>query len=182
VLPAGVGSRVLIRGRSHHHNGTARASQKSRQAFYENPTTGTGAVAEFRRALNLAPNSTREKLNYALALLKAGKSDEAVDLLKRVQKLHASMPHTWFNLGIYYRKNGDEQLAIEQFRGMLRLIPDEPVAHYQLGALLKQVKDTSGAIAQFERMEELNPLLAGGHFQLYNLYRQAGPPPTRRAS
>jgi tetratricopeptide (TPR) repeat protein len=144
------------------------------KAFYENPTTGAEAVTEFRRALNLAPNSTREKLNYALALLKAGKSDEAVDLLKKVQKLDPSLPHTWFNLGIYYRKNGEEQLAIEQFRGMLKLTPDEPIAHYQLGALLKQIKDTSGAIAQFERMEELNPLLAGGHFQLYNLYRQSG--------
>src|SRR6185503_9440924 len=42
------------------------------KAFYENPTTAAEAVAEFKKALDLSPNSDREKLNYALALLLAG--------------------------------------------------------------------------------------------------------------
>ena len=33
------------------------------KAFYENPTTQTQAVEEFRQALALAPNSPREILN-----------------------------------------------------------------------------------------------------------------------
>ena len=74
------------------------------KAFYENPTTGTEAVTQFKKALDLAPDSDREKLNYALALLRAGKSDEAVPILKEVQKHDPSLPHTWFNLGIYYKK------------------------------------------------------------------------------
>ena len=40
------------------------------KAFYENPTTQTEAVAEFRKAVDLAPNSVREKLNYGLARLR----------------------------------------------------------------------------------------------------------------
>jgi tetratricopeptide (TPR) repeat protein len=144
------------------------------KAFYENPTTGAEAVAEFKKALDLAPQSKREKLNYALALLKEGDSGRAVALLQQVQKLDPSLPHTWFNLGVFYRKSGDADLAIAQFQGMLKLAPDEPVAHYQLGALLRQTGKPAAAIAEFERMVQLNPLLAGGHFQLYNLYRQAG--------
>ena len=143
------------------------------KAFYENPTTGAEAVAEFKKALDLAPDSDREKLNYALALLRAGKSDEAVPILKEVQTHNPSLPHTWFNLGIYYKMNGDEDLAIEQFRQMLKLTPDEPIARYQLAALLKTDHPQSG-IAEFVKTEQLNPNLAAAHFQLYNLYRQTG--------
>src|SRR5262245_47707385 len=71
------------------------------KAFYENPTTQAESVAEFKKALDLAPASNREKLNYALALLRANKMAEAVPLLQEVQQKDPSLPHTWFNLGIY---------------------------------------------------------------------------------
>jgi tetratricopeptide (TPR) repeat protein len=144
------------------------------KAFYENPTTATEAVTEFKKALDLSPDSNREKLNYALALLHAGKGEQAVALLKEVQKRDPKLPHTWFNLGVYYRKNGDAELAVAQFEAMLKLTPEEPIAHYQLGALYKQLGKTSEAAAQFEIASKQNPLLAGAHFQLYNLYRQLG--------
>ena len=113
------------------------------KAFFENPTTSNEAVAEFKKALDLAPDSNRERLNYALALLHAGKADQAVPILKEVQKRDPKLPHTWFNLGIYYRKNGEAEQAVEQFEGMIKLTPEEPIAHYQLGALLKQLGKTA---------------------------------------
>src|SRR5437879_7763771 len=78
------------------------------KAFYENPTTQAEAVAEFKKALDLAPTSNREKLNYGLALMRAGKMPEAVAQLVDVQQKDPSLPHTWFNLGIYYKKGGEE--------------------------------------------------------------------------
>ena len=144
------------------------------KAFYENPTTANEAIAEFKKALDLAPNSSRERLNYALALLHGGKAAEAVVILKDVQKRDPKLPHTWFNLGVYFRKNGDAELGVAQFEGMLKLTPEEPVAHYQLGALYKQLGRNNEAAVQFEEAAKLNPLLAGAHFQLYNLYRQTG--------
>jgi predicted Zn-dependent protease len=70
------------------------------KAFYENPTTQYEAVEEFRKALELAPGSPRERLNYALALLRAGKTDDGVAELEKVQRQDPQIPHTWFNLGI----------------------------------------------------------------------------------
>src|SRR5437899_6737788 len=70
------------------------------KAFYENPTTANEAIVEFKKALDLAPGSNREKLNYALALLHGGKAAEAVVILKDVQKRDPKLPHTFFNLGI----------------------------------------------------------------------------------
>jgi len=144
------------------------------KAFYENPTTQNEAVAEFKKALDLAPNSVREKLNYGLALLRAGKLPEAVARLKEVQRQDSKLPHTWFNLGIYYKKAGDMAQALQQFERLAALVPDEPIVRYQLGTLHKLEGRTAQARAQFELAARLNPLLAAAQFQLYNLYRQSG--------
>jgi tetratricopeptide (TPR) repeat protein len=142
------------------------------KAFYENPTTQAEAVVEFKKALDLAPNSVREKLNYGLALLRAGKIPEGVAQLKDVQRRDPKLPHTWFNLGIYYKKSGDSDAATAQFERMIQFVPNEPIPHYQLGTLYKLQGKTAEAQAQFELAEKLDPQLAAARFQLYNLYRQ----------
>ncbi len=144
------------------------------KAFYENPTTSAEAVAEFKKALDLAPSSDREELNYALALLRAGKTDVAVPLLKAVQAHDPTLPHTWFNLGIFYKNEGEQELAIAQFEQMVKLTPKEPIAHYQLGALYRQSGKIADAIAEIEKAERLEPTLAAAHYQLNSLYRQVG--------
>jgi Tfp pilus assembly protein PilF len=145
------------------------------KAFYENPTTQAESVAEFKKALDLAPNSAREKLNYGLALMRDNKGAEGAALLVEVQKMDPKLPHTWFNLGIYYKKViTDDDKAIEQFEGMAKLTPDEPIVHYQLGTLYKLSNKPPEALAQFELAAKLDPRLAAARFQLYNMYRQIG--------
>jgi tetratricopeptide (TPR) repeat protein len=146
------------------------------KAFFENPTTHVEAIAEFRKALDLAPNSTREKLNYALALLHGNRVQEGIALLEKVQRLDPSLPHTWFNLGLYYKKSDQTEKAIAQFVQMTKLVPNEPIAHYQLGTLYRSAGRTPEAIREIEKASELDPLLAAAHFQLYNIYRQSARP------
>jgi tetratricopeptide (TPR) repeat protein len=146
------------------------------RAFFENPTTHVEAIAEFKKALDLAPNSVREKLNYALALLHGNRTAEGVALLEQVQRLDPTLPHTWFNLGIFFKKSDELEKARVQFEQMVKLTPDEPIAHYQLGTVYRAVGRNFDAIQELERASALDPLLAGAHFQLYNLYRQNGRP------
>jgi tetratricopeptide (TPR) repeat protein len=143
------------------------------KAFFENPTTHAEAIAEFKKALDLAPNSTREKLNYALALLHGNRAPEAVALLEQVERLDPTLPHPWFNLGLYYKKSDQPAKALAEFEQMIKLVPDEPIAHYQLGTLYRSANRAAEAIEQFEKASALNPLLAAAHFQLYNIYRQS---------
>jgi Tfp pilus assembly protein PilF len=142
------------------------------KAFYENPTTQTQAIGEFRKALELAPNSGREQVNYGLALLRGGEIDKGIAQLQKAQQLDPNIPHTWFNLGIAFRKQGDVDAALTQFLQMEKLVPELPTTHYQIGAILKQKGDQAGAVKEFELSRNLNPLLAAPHFQLYGLYRQ----------
>jgi tetratricopeptide (TPR) repeat protein len=146
------------------------------KALYENPTTQKQAVEEFRLALALAPHSTREQLNYGLALLRAGDLATGIAQLEKVQKADPKLPHTWFNLGVTLQKQGEFDRAFEQFTGMVRLVPNEPVSHYHLGALHKAKGEQPEAIKEFETARALNPRLAAPHFQLYGLYRQANRP------
>ena len=125
------------------------------KAFYENPTTQPQAVDEFKKALDLAPGSAREHLNYGLALLHAGKTKEGVAELQIAQKLDPKIPHTWFNLAIAFKKEGDYAPARAQFEGLLRLVPDEPVSHYNLGVLDKNADKRDDAVREFETAERL---------------------------
>ncbi|HEX4566967.1 MAG TPA: FG-GAP-like repeat-containing protein [Vicinamibacterales bacterium] len=144
------------------------------KAFYENPTTQQRAVEEFKAALDLAPDSVRERVNYGLALLRAGRTADGVAELERAQKQDPSIPHTWFNLGVAYKKDSQYAKAIPQFEQMVKLVPDEPVSHYNLGYLYKVTDRPADALREFERAAALDPSLAGPHFQLYNAYRDGG--------
>jgi tetratricopeptide (TPR) repeat protein len=143
------------------------------KAFYENAATQDEAVEMFKKALDLAPDSARERVNYGLALLKvAGKSAEGIAQLEQAQKQDPSIPHTWFNLGIAYKRASQYARAIAQFEGMLRLVPDEPITHYNLGLLYKLNNEPERALQHLERAAALAPNIAGPHFQLATLYRQ----------
>ncbi len=152
------------------------------KAFYENPATQYDAVGEFRKALELAPDSARERVNYGLALMRAGQVAEGIAELEKAQKQDPKVPHTWFNLGLAYKRESQYPQAVAQLEGMLRLVPDDAITHYNLGVLYKlgghpeggQAKQrTEKALARFEDAARLDPGLAGPHFQLATAYRQA---------
>jgi hypothetical protein len=146
------------------------------KAFYENPTTQTQAVTEFKKALDMLPDSARERVNYGISLLHAAKTAEGISELEKAQKQDPKIPHTWFNLGIAYKKDSKYDQAIAQFEGMVKLVPDEPISHYNLGALYRLTGKTDDALKEFETSAKLNLRLAGPHFQLYNAYRAANRP------
>jgi tetratricopeptide (TPR) repeat protein len=144
------------------------------KAFYENPATQYQAVDELKAALDLSPDSVRERLNYGLALLRAGKTAEGIAELEKVQRQDPSLPHTWFNLGIAYKRAADYDRATAQFERLVALVPDEPVARYNLGVLYKLAGKADLALRHFEEAERLAPHFVGPHFQLFNAYRFAG--------
>jgi len=128
----------------------------------------------FSRLSKIAPDSARDKLNYALALLRVeGREPEAVKLLEEVKRQDPSLPHTWFNLGIYYKRQGDANRAIAQFEGMIARAPEEPIGHYQLGTLYQQQKRNAAA-QRNSKPRWPRPAAGGGAVSAVHLYRLAG--------
>lgn len=167
LLVANPGTQPTVRDRLWQHRNLGKA-------YYENPATQLKAVDEFKQALELSGQSARDQVNYGLALLRAGMTKDAIAQLAKAQKQDASIPHTWFNLGMAYKKEFDNDHAIQQFEGMLKLVPTEPVTHYNLGVLYRQAGKADQALPQFIAASELNHNFAAPHFQLYNAYRDMG--------
>ena len=143
------------------------------KAFYENPTTQKQAVSEFKKAFDLMPNSARERLNYALALIRAGQTEQGIAELEKTQKQDPAIPHTWFNLGIQYKRRGDADQALVQLQRLIQLEPSDAITLYNIGVLQKIAGRMELAAAAFEKSSAIDGTLAAPHFQLYNLYRQA---------
>ena len=143
------------------------------KAFYENPATQYEAVGELEKALALAPNSARERVNYGLALLRAGQAEKGIAELEKAQKQDPTIPHTWFNLGIAWKQASQYDKAQLQLERMIQLAPDEPISHYNLGVLYKLNDRGADAIREWQKSAQLDPKLAGPHFQLATAYRQA---------
>jgi len=152
------------------------------KAFYENPTTQTESVEQFKKALDLAPDSARERINYGLALLHAGKTEEGIAELEKAQKQDPKIPHTWFNLGIAFENDSRVDEAIAQFQGMIRLLPEEPISHYNLGVLYRLSGKPDDAVKEFELSGKYNPDLAGPHYALSQAWRQSRPDDSARES
>lgn len=144
------------------------------KAFYENPTTQAEAVEQLRQAWQLNPKSAADRLNYGLALLRAGKTKEGIAELEAVQKQDPSIPHTWFNLGIEYKKLAETEKSVAQLEQMARLEPAEPITQYNLGVLYKLQGKQQEAVAKFELAAKLDPYFAAPHFQLFNHLRTSG--------
>jgi tetratricopeptide (TPR) repeat protein len=144
------------------------------KAFYENPTTQYEAVGELEKVVALVPGSARDRLNLALALLRAGRVPDGVAELQRVQAADPTLPHTWFNLGIAAKRDARNADAIAQLERFVALVPGEPIASFNLGVLYKLEGDDVRSLAAFETAARSGPELAGPHFQLYNAYRAAG--------
>ena len=144
------------------------------KALFETPTTQAQAPAELKKALDLAPDSFRDRLNYGLALLRAGEIDPAILELQKAQAQDPKSPYTWFNLGIAFKRQGRTADAIRQFQRMTELAPDEPVSHYNLGALYSETGRSAEALQQFETSARLDSKLVAPLYRIYTYYRLGG--------
>src|ERR1044072_8838046 len=103
------------------------------KAIYENTTNQKQAGGGVRSALARAQDSAGERLNFGLALLRAGETAAGIEELTKVKKQDPKLPHTWLNLALAYKKQGDFDKALAQIQGMLRLVPREPIPHSPVG-------------------------------------------------
>jgi tetratricopeptide (TPR) repeat protein len=144
------------------------------KALFENPATVAQAPEELRRALELTPSSFRDRLNYGISLLRAGKAAEAVPELERAQKQDPRSPYTWFNLGIAFHRMEDRPRSLRQWERMVELAPDEPVSRYNLGLLYLETERGPDALRQFQIAARLGPDLVAPRFRIYTYYMLAG--------
>jgi tetratricopeptide (TPR) repeat protein len=108
------------------------------------------AEREFQRALELNPRYVRTHHWYALFLAAMGRHDEAIDEIRKAQKLDplALIVSVAEGRILHFARRFDE--AIGQFQKILELDPNFIPAHCDLGASLEEKGMLRQALAEFE--------------------------------
>ena len=116
----------------------------------------SGAEAEFRRALELSPNDVDVVYHFAQYLGCIGRTQEAIELQKRVLDLNPLDPAALNNLGWTYWAARQYDDAIEQLLETVQLYPENYWPHLILAwsYTLKGLPDE--ALAEIERAEEIH--------------------------
>ncbi len=109
------------------------------------------AIAELRRALELAPKSDDGYRRLADAYRAAGRQEEAIRAYRTAIELS---PYYWFNwnaLGSAYFHFGDNQKALESFQHVALLEPDNAAAYRNIGAVYFQENKWDDCISAFQK-------------------------------
>ena len=92
------------------------------------------AEASLQRAIALDPAFTWAYHMYAVLLTQAGRFDEAIEQMRRVQRLDpASTSPTIIDLGFVHALKGELKQAAEAWQEALELAPDDYRIHRNLG-------------------------------------------------
>lgn len=124
-------------------------------------------LENYRKALEIKPDEAAYHNNYALALARAKKFDEAqAELTKAAQIDPANAGRYFYNLGALLVNSGQNEPAGEAFKKAIEADPNYADAHYQYGVSLMakaqvtpdgKVVPPPGAREAFEKYLQLKP-------------------------
>ena len=86
----------------------------------------TGAVEDFRKAVEANPNDLSARHNLGLALLELGRYDEAAEQLQRAVTRHPRYYEAWLGLGRAHAGAGRGPAALEAWSAIVNMEPPAP--------------------------------------------------------
>ncbi len=126
------------------------------------------AVALYRRALSLQPDSSAVHANLGSALRDLGQAGAAIAHLRAALRLTPGLVQAHNNLGIALRQQERLDEAVSCFRAALELKPDYLEARINLGTALKEQGRLDEAVACFRAALASSPNLSLLHYNLGN--------------
>jgi tetratricopeptide (TPR) repeat protein len=122
-----------------------------------------GAVAAFRKTIELDPKDACPHNNLGAALHSQGRLDEAITCLRKAIELVPNLPVARIHLGRVLLDKGEVNEAIACYKKAVALGPKLALAHTNLGGALKDRGQVDDAIASFRKAIELDPRFAKAH-------------------
>src|SRR2546423_2549505 len=132
------------------------------------------AIADFRKALELWPNQSKDHNNLGKALVQRGRIAEAMDHFQTALRISPDDPDTETNIGAALLQQGDADGAISHLRQAVENWPRHAQAHINLGNALLQKRETDAAIAEYGKTLELPFDHAETLYSMANALRQKG--------
>jgi len=132
------------------------------------------AIANYREALQLAPQSAEAHYNLGSLLGMRGEVEEAKRHLELAVKFEPDYAEAHSNLGNVLSMQGNPKGAVEHYQKALQIDPSFDDTRYNLGMALLFLKDFSAAAEQFELILKKRPDHAQAHFLLGNAFAASG--------
>jgi tetratricopeptide (TPR) repeat protein len=140
------------------------------------------SAAEWARAIDDNPEDPLARDNFGMALLLAGRREEAGAQLEKARELRLrnavetspgqAAPHN--ELGLLLLQEGRSSEALAEFRTALEIEPASAAAHCHLGEALDAQQKPDDAMLEFERALALDPGFAPALYHLGNALQRAG--------
>jgi TolB-like protein/DNA-binding winged helix-turn-helix (wHTH) protein/Tfp pilus assembly protein PilF len=115
-----------------------------------------GAEREFRRAIELDPNSIMAHKSYAEFLMHGGRTEEAITEMERARDLDPLSLIVNTLVGFAYHNSRQYDRAIEEYEKVIQLNPRFAPAHYFLGASLLQTGRYDEGITHLQTAKTLS--------------------------
>jgi len=141
---------------------------------YQNQGTFDKAIEEFKKAIELDPNSMVAHSSLAYIYEDQNRLDEAITEFKELLRIQPNLPQIHVGLGFLYEKQGMLDDAISEMKKAIRIEPKYSVAMINLGIFYRKKGMLDEAIEQFKKLIEIQPDAAAFHGFLGNLYREKG--------
>ena len=132
------------------------------------------AIAEYERAIELAPNEAAVYRNLGSALGKQEEWQEAAAAYEKAIELDPDFGQAYGDVVAAYISLGRLSDAVDAGERAIELSPDYAGAHINLGVAYNEQGRTEEAAAQWEAAVELDPSSANAHVHLGRAYGKQG--------
>jgi tetratricopeptide (TPR) repeat protein len=132
------------------------------------------AIQNFRKALELRPEQSKDRNNLGKALLQQGRFMEAMEEFQAALKISPNDPVAENNIGAAYLEKGDLDNAIDYLRKAVDDGPRNADAYINFGNALLKKHDFDAAVAAYSRTLDLPFDHAESHYSIANALRQKG--------
>ena len=130
------------------------------------------AIACYRMALDLKPDSPSAYNSLGTALAQQGLLEEAVQCFRKALGFAADYSDAYTNLGTALQLQGLPEEAITCFRMALDARPDSADAHNNLGSLFGKQGRSAEEVACYRRAIDLKPNYPEAHYNLGYSFQQ----------
>ncbi len=121
-----------------------------------------------------APSTSSHTVTEAVDLIKAGKNEEAIPILKEFVEKNPENAPIQFTLAKAYVNTKQYDAAVAPLQKTLQLKPDQPGAHFYLGIAYSQMGQDADALKEFEAEIPISPEQDAAYSNAASLYDKAG--------
>lgn len=132
------------------------------------------AIADFRKALELWPEQSKDHNNLGKALVQKGRIAEAMDEFQTALRISPNDPDAESNIGATLLQRGDPEEAVSRLRTVVEKFPRHAEAHINLGNALLQTGQSDAAVAEYKKTLQLPFDHAETHYSIASAFRRKG--------